>query len=154
MKRFEFSLQRMLAFKTTLYEKERNTLAHLRARRLAAEQRRDDVALQMAEAAAAYRRKAADTGVAAGEVHQLAQKKQSSDAVIEMLQAEMAKLDAEIEKQLQVVIALDREVKSLEKLREAQWNEWQEDYAREERERILELVSRRYVDIKAAGPQQ
>ncbi len=153
MKKFQFSLQRMLGFKTTLYEKERNILAHLRAQRFTVEQRRDNVLLQMARAAAEYRRKAAETGVSAWEVRQLAQKKQSSDTLVEMLEAEMARLDVEIERQLQVVIELDREVKSLEKLREAQWTEWQEEYTREERERILELVSRRYVDDQAAEQQ-
>ena len=154
MKKFAFTLQRMLAFKTTMYEKERNALAQLRAERLTVEQRRDNILLQMAQADAEYRRKAAEGGIPAEEVRQLALKKQSSDALVEMLEAEMARLDVEIERQLQVVIELDREVKSLEKLREAQWAEWQEEYTREEKERILELVSRRYVDDQAAQAEE
>ena len=50
----------------------------------------------------------------------------------------------EIEKQLVIVVALDKEVKSLEKLREKQWEEYQAETIREENERILEMVSSRF----------
>ncbi|MGD9560559.1 MAG: flagellar export protein FliJ [Oscillospiraceae bacterium] len=149
MKRFAFSLERMLSFKRTMYEKERNTLAQLRAERLSVEQRRDNTERQMLEKHAAFRQKAATEGVRIDEVTSMSFHRESADHLITLLEMEMARLDVEIEKQLEIVMALDKEVKSLEKLREKQWEEYTAESIREENERILEIVSGRFVQTQS-----
>jgi len=134
----------MLAFKRTMYEKERNTLAQLRAERLSVELRRDSTERQFLERDAAFRQKAAEGGVGITEVTALSYQRESADGLIAALQEEMDRLEVEIEKQLVIVVALDKEVKSLEKLREKQWEEYQAETIREENERILEMVSSRF----------
>ncbi|MDL2293595.1 hypothetical protein LJC60_03080 [Ruminococcaceae bacterium OttesenSCG-928-D13] len=149
IKKFAFSLQRMLGFKRTLYEKERNTLAQLRAERLVLFTRRENTEHQMLASDAAFRDKAATEGVRFAEVAAQAYKRESADALCKSLDLDIANKDVEIEAQLQVVIALDKEVKSLEKLRESQWDEYVAELAREENERILEIVSNKFASEQA-----
>lgn len=146
MKKFEFTLERILSFKRTLYEKERSALAHLRARRAGIQQRRDDTETQILQKDAEFRHKAASGGVRAQEVATLNFQRESSTVLIEQLDTQIAALDIEIEKQLEVVIALDKEVKSLEKLRETQWEEYVAEAARQEQERISEIVSGKFAE--------
>lgn len=150
MKRFAFSLQRMLGFKQTLYEKERNTLAQLRAERLALEMRRDATQAQMVRMDEDFRQKAATDGVRMDEVRKLSFHRDNAGKLIRQFDDELARMDIEIEKQLQVVIALDKEVKSLEKLRESQWEEYQREAAKEENDRILEIVTSRFAESQKA----
>lgn len=153
MKRFAFSLQKMLGFKRTMYERERNVLLQLRAEKVALEQRRDEVNRRLSQLEQDYQRQA-EQGVTMLEVMKISYYRQSGQRVIDQLQVEMDKKEAEIEKQLLVVVELDKEVKSLEKLRESQWEEYQMQEAAEEKERILELVSRQYVDAQTQQTQE
>lgn len=154
MKRFAFSLQRMLGFKKTLYDKERNTLAQMRAARNALEKRREDTRRQMLQMDADFREKAAGDGVRIDEVRQVAFHRDNGGKLVKQLDAEIARMEVEIERQLQVVIALDKEVQSLEKLREKQREEYRQALAREENERILELVSARFVDNQRQAQEE
>ncbi len=150
MQKFAFSLQRILGFKQTMYEKERNVLAQLRMQRATLEKRREDTQAQMLRVDAEFRKKAAEQGVRIQEVTRVSFHRESSDKLIKVLSVQIKQMDDAIEKQLKIVMELNKEVKSLEKLRESQWDEWQADFAREERERILELVSGRFVERQAA----
>lgn len=152
MKRFAFTLQRMLGFKQTMYEKERNALAQMRAERLVVEQRRDATLRQMLQADAEFRQKAT-VGVTRDEIDKMSYLKASGERLVEDLQDIMARMDVEIEKQLQIVIALDKEVQSLEKLRERQWEEYEIEARHEESDRILEIVSRRFSDEAAQAAE-
>lgn len=146
MKKFAFTLERILGFKQTLYEKERNMLAQLRNERLMLETRRDDTLNQFLRMDASFREKAANGGVRIDEVTSLSFHRDNADRLVKQLDEEIAAKDVEIEAQLKIVIELDKEVKSLEKLREKQWEEYVADTMREENERIMEMVSGRYVD--------
>ncbi|MDL2327166.1 hypothetical protein LJC64_00690 [Ruminococcaceae bacterium OttesenSCG-928-A11] len=132
-----------------MYEKERNTLAQLRAERLVLYSRRENTERQMLAADAAFREKAATEGVRIEAVTAQAYKRESADALCKSLDIDIARKDVEIEAQLQVVVALDKEVKSLEKLRETQWEEYLAEAAREENERILEIVSNKFAGEQA-----
>lgn len=146
MKKFTFSLERILGFKRTLYEKERNILAQLRAERAGLQQRRDATEAQMIAIDAQFRAKAANGGVRVEEVNQVNYHRDNSDKLIHQLEDEIAQKDEEIEKQLRIVIELDQDVKGLEKLREKQWEEYSAEAAREEQERVMELVSSQYIE--------
>lgn len=145
MKRFEFTLARILAFKQTMYDKERNTLAQMRAERLAVEIRKDDTKAQRRQRSDEFNEKAAQ-GISVDEVNEYNFLQESAARLIEVLELDLYRRDIEIEKQLVVVVELDKEVKSLEKLRERQWEEYQADAAREEQQRILEIVSGRFAE--------
>ncbi len=154
MKKFAFTLERMLGFKRTMYEKERSMLAQLRAEQAALQQRRDDTENQMLQLDAEFRHKAATEGVSIDEVTRVSFHRDNSDKVIKQFDIDIAKMEVAIAKQLEIVVALDKEVKSLEKLREQQWEEYQAQAAREETERILELVSRNFVDEQMAAAEE
>ncbi len=154
MKKFAFSLQRVLNFKRTLYDKERNTLAQLRAERFRVEERRDATVQQMAAMTDEFQQKAAAGGVGIGEVNKLNFHASNADMLVRELEREMARLEILIEKQLQIVIELDKEVKSLEKLREAQWDEYVAESMREEQQRILEIVSGRFAEAQRGEGDQ
>ena len=146
MKKFAFSLQRMLAYKESLYEKERNELARLRRERVEVEQRRDATQAQEYAADREYRRKAAAEGVTADEVAAVNYQRRAARYLVEQLEMQMRDLDVRIERQLEVVVQLDRDVKSLEKLKEKKWEEYQFEANKEEQERIAELVSMKFIE--------
>lgn len=146
MKKFSFSLERILSFKRTLFEKERNILAQMRAQRAALEKRSDDALQQMQALDEKFRAKAAGGGVNATDVAAVNYHRDNSDKLIAQLKEEIAVLDIKIEQQLKVVIRLDQDVKGLEKLREKQFEEYSAAAAAEERERILEQVSSRFIE--------
>ncbi len=147
MKKFVFSLERMLSYKHSLYEKESNELARLRRERLDTEHRRDGVQRQVAEKEAALYRDMGK-GLSVSEVRKMAYFRENADTLVQILEEKMCELDIEIEKQLAIVIALDQDVQSLEKLREKQWDEYLADTRREEAERISELVSRKHIETR------
>lgn len=145
MKKFVFPLQRMLAFKQSLYEKERNELIRLRAARNELERRRDETRQQMLVMDEEFRQRAA-AGVSYEQVTSQSFHRENADKLVKQLEAEMAKLDVEIEQQLRVVIQLDQDVKGLEKLREKQFAEYSAAAAKEEQERIAEMVSNKFIE--------
>lgn len=150
MKKFAFSLQRMLAFKQSLYEKERNALAQLRAQRAALEQKKEDTRRQLFNQDAAFREKAAKGPVGIEDITALSFHRENAEHLIKQLDADIAVLDEAIARQLEVVIQLDRDVKSLEKLREKQLQEYTAAAMKEEQERISELVSSKYIEDQKA----
>lgn len=149
MKKFNFTLQRMLAYKQSLYEKERNELARLRHERAALLQRQDATRVQLADKEQTFRRRAAGVGAYIEDVTSFNYYRSSAELLIQDLEEQIQRKDIEIAAQLKIVIELDRDVKGLEKLREKQWEEYQAAAAIEERERILELVSTKYLETQA-----
>lgn len=148
MKKFMFSLERVLRYKRTLYETERNTLASLRTKRRRLEEKRDSCENQLLILDKEFRLKAANEGVGINDINQLNYQKNNGDKLIEQLDEEMATLDIEIEKQLEIVMQLDKDVKGLEKLREKQFEEYTAEAMKEEQERVSELVSSKYIESR------
>lgn len=148
MKKFVFSLERILAFKRTLYEKERNALAQLRAQRAALEQKKEDTIAQTLQLDAEFRTKA-KTGVAIHDITALNYHRANAELLVKQLNKDMAVVDIAIEQQLKVVIQLDKDVKGLEKLRESQMEEYTTQAMKEEQERISELVSNKFIENQA-----
>ncbi len=145
LKKFVFSLERILAFKRTLYEKERNALAQLRAQRAALEQKKEDTIAQTLQLDAEFREKA-QRGATIHDITSLNYHRENADLLVKQLNVDMATLDVAIEQQLKVVIQLDKDVKGLEKLRESQLEEYTAEAMKEEQERISELVSNKFIE--------
>ena len=153
MKKFEFSLERLLGFKRSMYEKERNALAQLRVQRLALEAKKEETQRQIAVMEAEFREKAAN-GVKMDEVNRLSFHQTNAGRLIEQLDVDIEQMDVLIQRQLEVVIQLDKDVKGLEKLRETQWDEYTAEAMKAEQERILELVSGRFIEDQKSGEGQ
>ncbi len=145
MKKFSFSLERILSFKKTMYEKERNELARLRGIRNRLRERKNETLRQMLELDAAFREKAT-RGVRAEEISSINFHRTNSEQLVNQLQLEIDEMNVLIAKQLEIVIELDRDVKGMEKLREKQWEKYLYEYHKKEQERVLEIVSGRYIE--------
>ncbi len=147
MKKFVFTLGKMLSYKSSLYERERNELARLRRERAELEARREEVRRQLAEMENDFRQRA-QQGVDVAEMQKVAYFRKNTDCLIELLTRQMMDLDVRIERQLAIVIKLDQDVQGLEKLREKQWEEYTAEANREEAERISEQVSGKYIEAQ------
>ncbi len=147
MRKFSFTLEKMLSYKRSLYERERNELARLRRERVERELRKEEVGRQLTVMEAEFHEKAS-LGVDVAEVQRIGYYRDNADCLIDALNQEIASFDRKIERQLAIVIQLDQDVQGLEKLREKQWGEYQAEAAREEAERISELVSGKYIEAQ------
>ncbi len=140
MKKFEFTLEKMLAYKEQLLEKEKNTLMQLRT-----EQRRITDSIQRLELQFSeinrelqeITRQAVDAEKIKGHRFQLDNTRhQLRQLRIELQQAEVA-----VQRQVGVVLAITQEVEGMEKLREKQWEEYNHAQAKNEELTIAELVN-------------
>lgn len=147
MKKFTFPLERILNYKRSLYEEARNELARLRHERATLEQRKEETRRQIFSKEAEFHEKAAN-GIPMDEVQAYNCYRESAEHLIEELDVAIAAKDLEIEKQLEIVIQLDKDVKGLEKLREKQWEEYMDEARHEENERILEMVSTKHIETQ------
>lgn len=135
----------MLGYKRSLYERERHELARMRRERDRVEQRRDSTISQLGAREREFREKAA-VGAHVEDVNSYNYQRNAAEILIKALQEEIDRMNIEIEKQLEIVIQLDKDVKGLEKLREKQWDKYVFEANKEEHERILEIVSTKYID--------
>ncbi|MGI6040294.1 MAG: hypothetical protein GX257_01005 [Clostridiales bacterium] len=141
MKPFKFSLQRLLNYKENVLDKEKNTLAALRA-----EQRR--VVDQIEYTETQYSRlsneirRISSKGVLAIDVQQIQYKVDACTYRLRELEVEKEAIDARVEEQLQIVLELIKENKQLDKLKDRQLEEYRMEEVRENSEIISEFVSR------------
>ena len=144
MKKFEFTLGRMLSYQQTLLDKEKGNLAAMYARRNELEASRDAYHGRYLEACA-IKTAAVAKGVTALEfackerdiVVLRDKEKEISDRLLVQEQ--------KIEKQRQIVMELSQKVAGYEKLRDKQWDEYQKAQQKAESEQILEMVSGKLV---------
>ena len=141
MKPFKFSLQRLLNYKENVLDKEKNTLAALRA-----EQRR--VVDQIEYTETQYSRlsneirRISSKGVLAIDVQQIQYKVDACTYRLRELEVEKEAIDARVEEQLQIVLELIKENKQLDTLKDRQLEEYRMEEVRENSEIISEFVSR------------
>ena len=144
MKPFNFTLQRLLDFKERLLEKEKLTLAALRM-----DQRRlQDLIDYLFEQTAVLQNKMwrkAGGGAYAFELHSLQYQVDICLNNLKSAREEKKKVDLQVERQLQTVIAIDRERAQLEKLKERQLEEYRLAESREASETISEFVSMKLI---------
>ena len=134
MKKFAFSLERMLNFQSQNLEKEMGILGRMTAERDALEARKRD----MAEKAAGIQAEIARREAEGTTIFML-------KACYSILEKERKLLQAGLERQRQVVTEASREVKKLEKLKEKQLEEYHRGEAKEQQETIAEHVAGNFV---------
>lgn len=140
MKKFTFSLMRVLDFKNQLLLREKNELARRRQQKQLLEQRLaalEQEFQQVNDEMTAHSAKGLTVLDLQGYQYQL----DSIRLNQEEAQAEILKWDARIAEQLQVVLDVTQEVSGLEKLEERQREEYNRLEAKASEENIAEFVS-------------
>ena len=144
MKKFAFSLERMLNFQSQNLEKEMGILGRMTAERDALEAQKQDMAEKAAGVQADIARREAE-GTTIFMLKACYSILESARNQLEELEKERKLLQAGLERQRQVVTEASREVKKLEKLKEKQLEEYHRGEAKEQQETIAEHVAGNFV---------
>jgi len=144
MKKFHFNLQKLLDYKETLKNNEKNALAMLQAKKAEIEGRIVSLENQIRETQEQMRSKAV-RGTTINEIRGQAFKIEQAKSEIKMLALELESLELKIQKQLEVVVKLSQETAELEKIKEKKWEEYLEEIRKAD-----ELIISEYLSSKLA----
>ena len=133
MKKFAFSLERMLNFQSQNLEKEMGILGRMTAERDALEAQKQDMAEKAAGVQADIARREAE-GTTIFMLKACFSILESARNQLEEMEEELRLLQAGLERQRQIVTEASREVKKLEKLKEKQLEEYHRGEAKEQQE--------------------
>ncbi len=123
MKKFKFSLEKLKSFKEQIKKREENTLAALRAEQTDKLREKEELIKELNRRNAEFIRKS-EIGMTAME---MVAEKNFISYIVDSIKAkdkEISVLSARINKQLIVVTEASREVQTLEKLEEKQFDEY------------------------------
>lgn len=144
MKKFAFSLERMLSYQIQNLDKEQGIMGRLTAERDRLEARKEALKLENARIRADMDQKeAAGTTVFVLKACYLVL--ESGRKQLEALEDDLSTITEKIEHQRQVVLTASQEVKKLEKLKENQLQEYRRNEAKEQQEIIAEHVAEAFV---------
>ena len=144
MKKFAFSLERMLNFQSQNLEKEMGILGRMTAERDALEAQKQDMAEKAAGVQADIARREAE-GTTIFMLKACFSILESARNQLEEMEVELRLLQAGLVRQRQIVTEASREVKKLEKLKEKQLEEYHRGEAKEQQETIAEHVAGNFV---------
>ncbi|MBP1557416.1 MAG: flagellar FliJ family protein [Oscillospiraceae bacterium] len=144
MKKFNFPLEKVLRFRTSLLDEEKNKLAELRRDVIETENKIDDCRRQMAESDLELKESTAK-GTTIQRIQILNFQIESARNMIEELEKQLKKQQLLVERQLGVVLEATKDVNGLERLKEKQREEYNEAVRKEDDLTISELVSSQYV---------
>lgn len=144
MKKFVFTLERMLAYQEQNLEKEKGILGRLTAARDELEEVKqeqearilhiqDEIASRGAQGTTAFVLKGCYSVLEGARIQ------------LEDTKKELARARARAEKQRETVTEASKEVKKLEKLKEKQWEEYRHNEAKEQQDLITEHVAGTFV---------
>ena len=140
MKKFHFTLDKLLDFKDQVLEKEKNSLASLNAQRLEALELKAALEQELREAQDDFNFKA-QKGISAMEMFIFKEHHNTLRLQIEDAKKSIEELETAVEKQLTVVTDASKEVKSLEKLEEKQLEDYNFKAAKADEQFIEEYVN-------------
>lgn len=144
MKKFNFPLEKVLRFRTSLLDEEKNRLAELRRDVIETENKIEDCRCQIAQSDLKLKESAMQ-GTSVMELQMLNFQIDSARRMITELEKTLKKQRALAEKQLAVVLEATKDVNGLERLRDKQREEYNEAVRKEDDLTISELVSSQYV---------
>lgn len=144
MKKFEFSLKKMLSYKEQIQEVEKNKLSHLMSNKnkledLIAKLQFQSTKLSDEQLIAAKR------GMSVIEVKNYAFKLSNNRQYIKQLTDELYKSTLAVEEQLKVVLTATQEVEGLNKLKDKQYQEYVYEDTKAQEGVVLEFVSSKLV---------
>ncbi len=139
MKKFEFSLERILNYRQSIYDKEKNVLMGLYATRNDIEQELDGYKKTYG-ALCEEQKISVQNGIEVFEYKQLCLRLESAKRKIEEVTENLKNIEYKIDRQKDVVTQASKEVKVFENLKEKKQEEFDFELSKEEQERIMELV--------------
>lgn len=144
MKRFQFSLSRMLSYKEQIQQAEKNKLAQCNQRRHEIEEKIDSLKAE-SEKIAAELTQAQKIGASIRELNTFSFKLENTRLYLEQLAEDLLAAIAEVERQLAVVLAATQEVEGLLKLKEKQYEEFLYEENKAEQLVVSEFVSAKLI---------
>ncbi len=142
MKKFHFTLGRMLDFKNQILDKEKDTLGRIRRQKNEIDEKILRYQLQL-EQSSDEMIEQQKHGLKAGDLLVYSFQAENTRKYLEQLKKEQEALAAEVEHQTDVVRKASQDVSSLEKLKERQWEQYCYEANKAHQEEILEFVSGR-----------
>jgi len=144
MKKFVFTLERMLAYQEQNLEKEKGILARITAERdkLEGDRREMGLRIRHIQEEIGQRQKQGTTVFVLKGCYSVLE---GVRIRLEETETELARAQARVEKQRHIVTEASQEVKKLEKLKEKQLEEYRRDEAKEQQDLIIEHVAGTFV---------
>lgn len=152
MKKFQFTLDKLLDYKGQVLNKEKNDLAALNVQRAEAAEQLAALENELKCARDEFNRKAA-LGISPMEMTVFTNYHKSLRLSIEETQHDIENLDKAVEKQLGVVVEASKDVSSLEKLEEKQLEDYKFKAAKADENFIEEYVNGASVRASMAEAQ-
>lgn len=149
MKRFIFSLDRVLDFKDQMLDKEKGTLASLRREKREIDDAIDACQLEFEQVNSQMLQKTSE-GATMMELRGFQFRIESGRYEMKTLRLRSEQKGREVEKQLEVVLAMTRDVSGLEKLREKQRDEYDQALAKADELEISEFICGKLVRQREA----
>lgn len=140
MKRFEFSLNKLMGYKQQVLDREKNDLAHLRRQQQQYIDEKAALEEKLRNSNSEFCLRSAQ-GMTVMQVSVFKGYHQSLSNQIKELEASIANMETKVQKQLSVVIEATKEVSSLEKLEDKQLEEYNFKAAKAEEQFINEYVT-------------
>lgn len=150
MKKFHFSLEKVLQYKDSLLEEEKNKLMEIRVRKNTVDMKIESNERELVQTDRERTEKAAG-GMTVVEMQSYSYRIETGRRLIKELMLQQKKLEIEVERQLAVVIACTQEVSGLEKLREKQLEEYNKEADKEQQLIISEMISSKYIERQMAA---
>lgn len=139
MKRFEFSLNKLMGYKKQVLDREKNSLAHLRMQQQQMQDEKEQLEAKLKQSADEFR-ELSSKGISVMQITLFKGYHQSLRMQIADLRLAIEEMEKKVQKQLGVVIDATKEVSSLEKLEEKQLEEYKAKVAKAEEQFISEYV--------------
>ncbi|MDE5859837.1 MAG: flagellar export protein FliJ [Oscillospiraceae bacterium] len=140
MKRFEFSLNKLMGYKQQILDREKNNLAHLRRQQQQYIDEKNELEERLRRSSIEFQEKMA-AGMTVLQVSTFKGYHQSLAAQIRELEDSIEKMEEKVQRQLKVVVEANKEVSSLEKLEDKQLEEYNFKVAKAEEQFIEEYVT-------------
>ena len=144
MKKFVFTLERMLAYQEQNLEKEKGVLGRVTAERdrLEEDKRDKELKIHHIQEDIGQRQMQGTTVFILKGCYSILE---GTRIQLEEIETELARAQARVEKQRRIVTEASQEVKKLEKLKEKQLEEYRHDEAKEQQHLIIEHVAGAFV---------
>ncbi len=144
MKKFVFSLQKMLQYREQILEKEKNSLTLLNSQRVALEQKINDYDQSFWNINKDMQVKT-QRGTTILEIQSTKYQLENLRIQLRLMRKELELLEISVDKQRKIVIECTKEVTSLEKLKEKQLEEYNYNLAKAEEEKVAEFISSKVI---------
>ena len=144
MKKFKFTLGRMLDYKDQLLDEEKNKLAPLRKKKQEIDDHIESLLRELDKISVTMRQEQ-ERGITAFQLLSYESQRTNIRRQIEQLKKEQALAKLEVKRQVQVVVQATQEVSKLDKLQDKQLEEYRKMVMKAEELEIEEFVSSRRI---------